>query len=227
MRAMILAAGRGERMRPLTDTLPKPLLQVGGKTLIEWQLEKLAAVGIEDVVVNVSHLGELIEEFLGDGSRWGCQITYSRETEALETAGGIVQALPLLGSEPFLIVNADIWSNYDFTDLVQHRMQPGCLAHLVLVSNPPQHHQGDFCLRENGLLEMRSERGRDTCTYSGIALYHPDFFSGIDPGKLKLLPVLERLMSEHRVSGEHFSGDWEDVGTPERLTALDARLAIL
>lgn len=217
MKAMILAAGRGERMRPLTDTTPKPLLKVAGKTLIEYNLEKLAAAGFSEIVINVAYLSRQIMDYCGDGRRWGLSIRYSDEGEtALETAGGIAKALPLLGDQAFLVINADILFDYPLARL---RDQAFDLAHLVLVDNPPHHSDGDFGLRDNGLL---SEEGDSKLTFSGIGLYRPALFAGIDAGQpLKLRPVLTCAMRDDRVSGEHFAGLWLDIGTPERLLELD------
>ena len=220
MKAMILAAGRGVRMRPLTDTTPKSLLAAGGKPLIAWQLEKLARAGFAEVVINHAHLGHLIEAALGDGSRFGLSIRYSPELEALETAGGIALALPLLGAEPFLVVNADIYSDYDYS------MLPGLpledrLAHLVLVDNPAQHPRGDFALEAG----RAREAGRHMLTFSGIGVYAPRLFGGIPPGaKIPLAPLLRKAMGADRVSGEHYRGRWHDVGTAERLDALNTEL---
>lgn len=213
MKAMILAAGRGERMRPLTDRTPKPLLQVAGKALIEYSLEKLAAAGFTDIVINVAYLGRQIREYCGDGSRWRVSIEYSEEGgQALETAGGIAKALPLLGGRPFLVVNADILFDYPLAGLRDKAVD---LAHLVLIDNPPHHPQGDFCLQPNGLL---SEAGLPKFTFSGIGVYHPDLFAGVPIGQaLKLRPVLNWAMQQGRVAGEHFGGLWLDIGTPERL----------
>jgi MurNAc alpha-1-phosphate uridylyltransferase len=219
MKAMILAAGRGERMRPLTDHTPKPLLQVGGKALIEHLIESLAGAGFRELVINHAHLGERIEAALGDGARYDVQIVWSREPEgALETGGGIFQALPLLGDAPFLAVNSDIWTDYPFDRLHQ---EPLGLAHLVLVDNPPHHPQGDFAL-QNGL--VRPE-GVPRLTFSGIGLYRPGLFQGCQPGKFPLAPLLRAAMLREAVSGEHYDGAWVDVGTPERLAALDRDLS--
>ena len=220
MKAMILAAGRGVRMRPLTDTTPKSLLAAGGKPLIVWQLEKLAAAGFTEAVINHAHLGEMIEAALGDGSRFGVSIRYSRELEALETAGGIALALPLLGADPFMVINADIYTDYDFSVLARADLQVG-LAHLVLVDNPPQHPRGDFAL-EAGRVH---ESGKRLLTFSGIGVYAPRLFSGIPPNaKVPLAPILRKAMAAERVSGEHYRGRWHDIGTAERLQALDAEL---
>jgi len=220
MKAMILAAGRGVRMRPLTDATPKSLLVVGGKPLIVWQLEKLARSGFGEVVINHAHLGHMIEAALGDGSRFGLAIRYSPEGEALETAGGIALALPLLGAEPFLVANADIYSDYDYSALAGLDLHDR-LAHLVLVDNPPQHPRGDFALEAGRVRET----GKRLLTFSGIGVYSPRLFGGIPPGaKVALAPLLRKAMAADRVSGEHYSGRWHDIGTAERLRALDMAL---
>ncbi|WIM06898.1 MAG: nucleotidyltransferase family protein [Candidatus Nitricoxidivorans perseverans] len=217
MKAMILAAGRGERMRPLTDRTPKPLLPVAGKPLIVWHLERLARAGIRDVVINHAHLGDQIEALLDDGSAWGVSIRYSEEPAgALETAGGIANALPLLanelGDEPFLVVNGDIWCDLDFA--VLQTLAENDLAHLVLVPNPPHHPEGDFDFSGQGRL-----------TFSGIGIYRPELFEDIGRGtKAKLAPLLRAALQAGRVSAERFDGRWEDVGTPERLAQLDREL---
>jgi MurNAc alpha-1-phosphate uridylyltransferase len=227
---MVLAAGRGERMRPLTDREPKPLLRVGGKRLIEYHLERLAAGGFREVVINTAWLGDQIPAALGSGERYGLAITYSHERpEALETGGGIFQALPLLGSAPFLLVNGDVWTDMDFGAL--RRPPPGgSLAHLVLVRNPPHHPRGDFRLgegKESGEVSEVGEPGsRDLRhTYSGIGIYKPEFFTGCVPGKFPLLPLLRRAISQRQLSGELHEGRWFDIGTIERLASLDAELS--
>jgi MurNAc alpha-1-phosphate uridylyltransferase len=220
MKAMILAAGRGVRMRPLTDTTPKALLVAGGKALIVWQLEKLARAGFADVVINHAHLGHLIEAAIGDGSRFGLSIRYSAESEALETAGGIALALPLLGAEPFLAINADIYTDYDFSALAGLRLEDR-LAHLVLMDNPPQHPRGDFALAAGRV----HEGGKPLLTFSGIGVYAPRLFGGLPPrAKVPLAPLLRKAMTADRVSGEHYGGRWHDIGTAERLEALDTDL---
>ncbi len=221
MQAMILAAGRGERMRPLTDSCPKPLLPVGGKPLIVWHLERLAAAGFRRVVINHAHLGQQIEAALGTGSAWGLEIAYSPEPPgALETAGGIVKALPLLGAEPFLVVNGDVFCDWDFTR-APALLADGDLAHLVLVPNPPQHPAGDFALGNGRVAADGAER----LTFSGLGIYRPALFAGLTPGQpAKLAPLLRQAMAEGRVSGECHGGRWEDVGTPARLQALDGEL---
>ena len=220
MKAMILAAGRGVRMRPLTDATPKSLLAAGGKPLIVWQLERLARAGFTEAVINHAHLGHMIEAALGNGSRFGVSIRYSPELEALETAGGIALALPLLGAEPFLVINADIYTDCDLSALARVELQDG-LAHLVLVDNPPQHPRGDFALEAGRVRET----GKRMLTFSGIGVYAPRLFGGIPPSaKVALAPILRKAMAADRVSGEHHRGRWHDIGTAERLQALDKEL---
>jgi N-acetyl-alpha-D-muramate 1-phosphate uridylyltransferase len=217
MKAMVLAAGRGERMRPLTDTSPKPLLEVRGKPIIVWTIERLARSGIVDLVINHAHLGHKIEQALGDGRRFGVAIRYSPEAEALETAGGIANALPLLGSEPFIVVNGDIYCDYDFSRL-RGRSLDGRLAHLVLVPNPDHNPGGDFVLESS---EVAMEGG-PKLTFSGIALYRPELFRGIERGsKGRMLPLWTQAIGQRRVGGELHRGVWHDVGTPQRLAALN------
>jgi MurNAc alpha-1-phosphate uridylyltransferase len=217
---MILAAGRGVRLRPLTDTTPKPLLAVGGKPLIVWHLEKLARAGYAEAVINHAHLGAMIESELGDGSRFGLAIHYSPEREALETAGGIAAALPLLGSEPFLVINADVYSDFDFAALDAFPLGDR-LAHLVLVDNPAQHPRGDFAL-EGGCVR---ESGEPMLTFSGMGIYAPRLFGGMPSGaKAPLAPLLRKAIGANRVSGEHYRGRWHDIGSVERLHALNAEL---
>jgi len=235
MKALIFAAGLGERMRPLTDTTPKPLLQVGGKRLIEWHLEKLAACGIEDVVINTSWLASQFPEALGDGSRWGLRIRYSYEgTTPLETGGGMLHALPLLGDEPisneaFLLVNGDVWTDLDFVTLPR---EPEGLAHLVMVDCPPQATQGDFALDADG--HVRSD-GAQRLTYAGIGVYRPQLLDGWrehsrdvgaddNPPRFRLAPILRAYMADGRIHGQHHRSRWTDVGTPERLARLGAEL---
>ena len=230
MKALIFAAGLGERMRPLTDTTPKPLLAVGGKRLIEWHLEKLAALGIEDVVINTSWLAEQFPATLGDGAHWGLRIAYSYEgTTPLETGGGMWNALPLLGDEPFLLVNGDVWTDFDFTRLPR---EPDGLAHLVMVDRPVQATHGDFALDGDGFVRADGEQ---RLTYSGIGVYRPQLFDGwrdivrepiIVDGKPKfpLAPILRAYMASDGITGEHHRGRWTDVGTPQRLAKLDAEL---
>jgi len=220
MKAMILAAGRGERMRPLTDHTPKPLLLAGGKPLIAWHLERLAAAGFTDVVINHAHLGAMIEAVLGDGSQWGLRIRYSPEPPgALETAGGIANALPLLGDEPFLVVNGDIWCDWD---LARARRLTATGAHLVMVANPAHHAGGDFSLDGE---RITFARGEETLTYAGIAVFSPSFFADVPRGSvMKLYPLLAAAIAAGTLTGEHHSGHWVDVGTPKRLAELDEEL---
>jgi MurNAc alpha-1-phosphate uridylyltransferase len=230
-RALVFAAGKGERMRPLTEHTPKPLLHVGGKRLVEWHLEKLAAIGVREVVINIAWLAEQFPALLGDGSRWGLSIHYSREgAEPLETGGGLLHALPLLGDEPFLVVNGDIWCDVDFASLPA---DISGAAHLVLVDNPPQHPQGDFHLDAQSLVHRR---GYPIHTYSGIGVYRagilrdwrevvgvlPD--AELQPPRFPLAPLLFAAAERGAVSGQYHPGAWADVGTPQRLAELDARL---
>jgi MurNAc alpha-1-phosphate uridylyltransferase len=220
MKAMILAAGRGERMRPLTDTIPKPLLQAGGRCLLEYHVEALARAGIDELVINTAWHGEQIEQRLGDGSRYGVPIRYSHEGEqALETAGGIVRALPLLGDEAFIVVNADVWTDYDFARLPG---EPDGVAHLLLVDNPAHHPEGDFFL-EGG--KVTNAAGDHRFTFSGIGVYRPALFAALEQGVRPLAPLLRAAMTGGQVSGEHYPGQWFDIGTPARLTALDKMLS--
>ena len=221
---MILAAGRGERMRPLTDKIPKALLAAGGRPLIVRHIEKLAAAGFGQIVINHAHLGGLIEAALGNGARFGVAIAYSREAQALETAGGIANALPLLGSAPFAAVNADVYSEYDYVLLahtVERLQRQEGLAHLVLVDNPEHNRAGDFALRGERVVVDGAR-----LTFSGIAAYRPALFNGITRGaSAKLAPLLRESIAAGRVSGEHFAGRWCDIGTPARLAQLDRELA--
>lgn len=213
---MILAAGRGDRMRPLTDTTPKPLLTAYGKPLIQYAIEKLVTAGFTELVINVAHLGEQIMETLKDGQQFGASIVYSNEGEqALETAGGIIKALPLLGDKPFLVINGDIACDFPLEQLRQQSLK---LAHLVLINNPSHHPEGDFSLANNGQL---STAAYNRHTFSGIGVYHPQLFSGIGLEKLKLGPILKAAADKGFVSGEKFSGFWMDIGTPQRLQTLD------
>lgn len=215
MRAMILAAGRGERMRPLTDYTPKPLLMAGGKPLIVWHIERLAAAGITELVINHAHLGQQIEDALGDGQQWQVTIRYSAEGTALETAGGIAYALPLLGDAPFLVVNGDVFTDIDYASLA---LPTGKLAHLVMVDNPPQHAAGDFALQHGLVFESDANR----LTFSGVGVYHPSLFDSVQHGQAaKLAPLLKAAMQQQRVTGQHHHGLWHDIGTPERLEQLD------
>jgi MurNAc alpha-1-phosphate uridylyltransferase len=217
MRAMILAAGRGERMKPLSDAIPKVLLEVRGKPLIVRLIESLARSGVREIVINHAHLGHMIEAALGDGRRFGVAVRYSPEAQALETAGGIAQALPLLGSAPFLAVNGDILCDFDFSTLVARELGRN-LAHLVLVANPPHHPEGDFSLAGSTV----GEAGSAKLTFSGIGLYRPELFASIKAGsKGQLAPLLRAAMARGLVSGELHRGEWHDVGTPRRLAELN------
>lgn len=234
MRAMILAAGRGERMRPLTDTLPKPLLKVGGQALIAWHVQRLAQAGFTDIVINHAWLGHKIEAELGDGNQYGVRLHYSPETTALETAGGIARALPLLGDAPFLVINGDVWCDWSPAQARQHAdtlTSQDDLAWLLLADNPAHHPQGDFHLTAHGRLEDPQQdtdvtsRTNPRLTFTGIGVYHPALFAGLPPDQpAALAPLLRQAMHASRVSGAHYHGEWLDIGTPERLTALDTRL---
>jgi len=224
MKAMILAAGRGERMRPLTDNCPKPLLMVGGKPLIVWHIERLRDAGIRELVINHAHLGQQLEAALGDGSAFGVSIAWSPETSALETAGGIRKALPLLGDSAFIVINGDVYCDIDFTSMhaTAARLGPSTdLAHLVLVANPEHNADGDFAL-ESGRVRTQ---GEPRLTFSGIGAYHPRLFDGLASGvAAKLAPLLRSAMEADRISGRVHTGQWIDVGTPQRLQALDTLL---
>ncbi len=229
MKAMILAAGRGQRMRPLTDHTPKPLLKAAGRSLIEWQILKLAKAGVSHLVVNNAWLGDQIEQALGDGSAWGVHIQHSAEEVALETAGGIARALPLLGNQPFLVINGDIWCDWPL-ERAAHIAKSmsetaGTLAHLVLVNNPEHHPNGDFALSDDGLIKPD---GESRLTFSGIGIYHPDMFVSLDPDRAApLAPLLRQAMLQDKVSGEHHRHIWMDIGTPERLQELSKALSDL
>lgn len=215
---MLLAAGRGERLRPITDTLPKPLVEVAGKPLIVYHLEALARAGVTDVVVNLSWLGGKIRAALEDGSRYGVRIAYSEEGPVpLETGGGIHRALPLLGPEPFLVVNSDVWTDLDFGQLPT--LEEGSDARLVLAPNPPHHARGDFGLEGDFVVA----RDADRFTYTGIGVYRPELFAGCTAGKFPLLPLLQRAIAARRLRGDVYGGEWLDIGSPERLSWLDAR----
>lgn len=214
MKAMILAAGKGERLRPLTLHTPKPLVRAGDVPLIEYHIRALAQAGFSELVINHAWLGEQIEAYLGDGSGLGVQIRYSPEGEPLETGGGIHRALPLLGDEPFVVVNGDIWTNYPFENL-KHPLKG--LAHLVLVDNPAHHPVGDFTLVDGMIRDDLSA----ALTYSGIAVLSPELFHGCAAGAFKLAPLLRKAVDEGQVSGEHFDGRWIDVGTHERLAEVE------
>ncbi|SER19703.1 Nucleotidyl transferase [Amphritea atlantica] len=215
MRAMILAAGLGTRMRPLTLTTPKPLLPVAGKPLIEYHIERLVAAGVTDIVINHAWLGEQLEAYIGDGGRYGAQVHWSAETKPLETGGGIFRALPRLSEdgEAFLLVNGDLFTNYPFARLLEQRLSEECLGHLVMVSNPEHNPEGDFALQQ-GLV---SETGSNRLTFSGLSVLSPRLFDGCREGKFPLAPLLRDAMRSGRVSGENYNGYWRDIGTPERL----------
>ena len=223
MKAMILAAGLGSRMRPLTLHTPKPLLDVGGKALIVWHIEKLQTIGVTEIVINTAWLADKLVQALGDGSQFGVKILWSHEDEGLETAGGIINALPLLGDEPFILVNGDVWTTMDFAPLLDihlHDQQ----AHLVLVENPPQHPQGDFVLAHGQAYTFEQNQEGTALTYSGIAVLHPNLFNGLDAGKRPLAPLLKQAMQQQQVSAEKMQALWVDVGTPERLQQLDQQI---
>lgn len=225
MKAMILAAGRGERMRPLTDTIPKPLLKIADKSLIEYHIEGLVKAGINELVINHAWLGQKIEDQLGDGEHYGAKIQYSSEEQALETAGGIKKALPLLGGEPFIVVNADVYTDYPFAQLKisAGKLCTTNLAHLVLVNNPEHNPTGDFYCQNNRVIDPLScsLENEQAYTFSGIACYSPEFFYEMNAGKQALAPMLRRAMSEHQVSGEIYQGVWWDIGTPKKLKELN------
>jgi MurNAc alpha-1-phosphate uridylyltransferase len=223
--AMILAAGRGERMRPLTDATPKPLLLAGGKSLIQWQVERLVAAGISNIVINHAWLGAQIEAALGDGARFGAAIRYSAEGEALETVGGIVKAMPLLGRRPFIVTSGDVYTDFPYASLVERideidRRYPERVGHLVMVDNPPFHPEGDMAVNQ-GLAAMEGRK----LNYAGIGIYHPRLFDVFDVGvKAKLFPWAFDFVRQGKVSAEHYRGRWENIGTPAQLAALDRSL---
>ena len=218
---MILAAGRGERMGNLTRDLPKPLIIAKGKPLIEWHLEKLSNSGFKDIVINVSYLPEMIKDFVGDGSRWQLNVTYSEENPILETAGGIKNALSLLGKEPFAVINSDIFSNFNYAKLKLISLNNSSDGHLVLVKNPEHNQTGDFGLLENDCLALNVNA---LYTFSGIAVYHPRFFDEMETGvKIQLLPLLKSSISNSLIKGELFEGIWSDIGTLERLEIVNKR----
>lgn len=227
MKAMILAAGLGTRMRPLTDHLPKPLLEVGGKPLIVWHIENLVRDGFIDIVINTAWLGKKLEAALGDGAALGARITWSHESEPLETAGGIIKALPLLGEQPFLVINGDVWLRHDFTPLRTCFAHMQKLAHLVLVNNPEHNVKGDFSLQGRifaGVECTVRNEGEPRFTFSGLSVLHPKLFAGLETGKHALAPLLRAAIAEELVTGEYFAGPWVDVGTPQRLAELDLQI---
>ena len=226
MKAMILAAGEGLRMRPLTDVKPKPLLEVAGRPLIEHHMARLSAAGFSEIVVNVSHLGHQLVDFLGDGRQWGVAIAISVEQTPLDTAGGIIQALPRLGDAPFLLVNGDVFTDYPLAQLRETApFERG--AHIVLVPNPKQHALGDFALQGNRVGQLPSIEtvigDQMVVTYSGIGVYDPALFANSAPGRRPLKPLLDEAIARASLSGELYEGTWEDVGTPQRLTALNRK----
>ena len=214
VKAMILAAGKGERMRPLTEHCAKPLLTVNGSTLLERHITALVTAGISDIVINVSYLAHQIIDFCGDGSRWGCCIEFSIEDEPLETAGGVIQALSTLGTEPFLLVSADVMTDFDYRELIEHKLASDW-ASLVLVPNPQHHPKGDFGLSAGRIVQAATEM--DSFTYSGVGLVSPELFHSLEAGKRRIRPVFDRAIESNRLGGQVWSGAWSDVGTPERL----------
>jgi len=217
MKAMILAAGRGERMRPLTDQLPKPLIPIAGEPLIVHHLKRLADSGIDQIVINISYLAEMIRSALGDGQRFGVKIHYSYEAQPLETGGGIFQALPLLGAEPFLVINGDVWTDYPLPQLIAQQVD---YAHLVLVDNPAHHPKGDFYWQDGAIVVQGEQR----LTFSGIGVYHPQLFQDCTAGAFRLAPLLYKAVAEQRIKGEYYQGSWSDIGTLERLKQLEQSL---
>ncbi|WP_445534979.1 N-acetylmuramate alpha-1-phosphate uridylyltransferase MurU [Acinetobacter sp. G18] len=223
MKAMILAAGLGNRMRPLTLYTPKPLLEVGGKPLIVWHIEKLKKTGVTEIVINSAWLADKLISSLGDGSQFGVDIRWTREEEGLETAGGIINALPLLGTDPFILVNGDVWTTLDFEALRDINLNDD-LAHLVLVDNPKQHPEGDFTLLDGRAFAFDQDVKGENLTFSGVSVIHPKLFDGLEPGKRPLAPLLKQSMQNQKVSAEKLKGAWVDVGTPERLMELDLQI---
>lgn len=223
MKAMILAAGLGNRMRPLTLHTPKPLLEVGGKPLIVWHIEKLAAIGVTEIVINTAWLAEKLAQALGGGSQFGVKILWSHEGEGLETAGGIINALPLLGDQAFILINGDVWTTMNFAPLLDVDLNDN-LAHLVLVENPEQHPEGDFTLAEGKAYTFDQQVSGENLTFSGISVISPKMFAGLEAGKRPLAPLLKAAMQDHQVTASKLAGSWVDVGTPERLTALDSAI---
>ncbi|GAB1269825.1 nucleotidyltransferase family protein [Aurantivibrio infirmus] len=225
MKAMIFAAGRGERMGELTQSLPKPMLEVRGKPLIVHTLKRLRDANISDVIINIAYLGDAIKNYLGDGEQFGVAIQYSEEPYPLETAGAILHALPLLGDESFVAVNADVWTDFSFDSLVNKSLGKNTLGHLVMVPNPEQHPQGDFCLDADNKLFLRSGQGTQSFTFSGISLFSPKLIRDYEKKREKfpLLEVFVEAMKEKQLSGEIYNGEWEDIGTPERLEAINRR----
>ncbi len=217
MKVIILSAGRGERLRPLTDQTPKPLLMAGKHRIIEYTLYSLAKAGFTDIVINTAYLSEQFPAALGDGSKYGVRIKYTVEgVNGLETAGGIINALPLLGDAPFLVVNGDIWTDYPFDALRSFKLEDSMLGHLIMVNNPEHNSNGDFALHSS----LIQQQGADKFTYSGIAIYHPDLFASLDVQTMALKPLLVEAITHQQLSGELYQGQWSDIGTPERLASL-------
>lgn len=223
MKAMILAAGLGSRMRPLTLHTPKPLLEVGGKPLIVWHIEKLQQIGVTDIVINAAWLADVLMNALGNGVQYGVHIHWTPEKEGLETAGGIINALPHLGTEPFILINGDVWTTFDFSCLLDLDLTTN-LAHLILVNNPVQHPQGDFILDQGRAYTFDQAHTGEALTYSGIAVLHPLMFKGLEAGKRPLAPLLKAGMLAGKISAEKMQAHWVDVGTPERLHDLDLQI---
>ncbi len=223
MKAMILAAGLGNRMRPLTLYTPKPLLEVGGKPLIVWHIEKLKKIGVTEIVINSAWLADKLISSLGDGSQFGVDFRWTREEEGLETAGGIINALPLLGTDPFILVNGDVWTTMGFEALRDIQLNDD-LAHLVLVDNPKQHPEGDFTLLDGRAFAFDQDVKGENLTFSGVSVINPKLFDGLEPGKRPLAPLLKQAMQNQRISAEKLKGAWVDVGTPERLMELDLQI---
>ena len=223
MKAMILAAGLGNRMRPLTLYKPKPLLEVGGKPLIVWHIEKLKKIGVTEIIINSAWLADVLIGALGDGSQFGVDIRWTREAEGLEAAGGIINALPLLGDEPFILVNGDVWTKFDFGSLLDIDLKEN-MAHLILVPNPDQHPKGDFTLLDGNAYTFEQNIIGENLTYSGIAVVNPKMFEGLEQGKRPLAPLLKEWMLLDKVTAEKMQTAWVDVGTPERLSALDLQI---
>ncbi len=223
MKAMILAAGLGNRMRPLTLYTPKPLLEVGGKPLIVWHIEKLKNIGVTEIVINSAWLADKLIGALGDGSKFGVRILWTREDEGLETAGGIINALPLLGDKPFILVNGDVWTTMDFEPL-RHIKLGEDLAHLFFVENPKQHPEGDFTLLNGRAFNFDQKIEGENLTFSGVSVIDPQLFKGLEAGKRPLAPLLKQAMLDEKISAEKLQGVWVDVGTPERLMELDLQI---
>lgn len=223
MKAMILAAGLGNRMRPLTLYTPKPLLEVASKPLIVWHIEKLKAIGVTEIVINSAWLADKLIGTLGDGSQFGVTIRWTREAEGLETAGGIINALPLLGDEPFILINGDVWTTFDFKSLLSVELKDD-LAHLVFVPNPEQHPKGDFTLLNGRAYTFDQSIQGENLTYSGVAVLNPKIFAGLEQGKRPLAPILKEAMLNNKISAEKMQAAWVDVGTPERLMQLDLQI---